>query len=84
MERGREEHGWSWADVWDQKQSIPQTRLRFQKEMIGLEAWSKSVEWDDEVEGGKRKEDKEKEKMRGAGWRNGDLSGGKRKASERG
>jgi len=70
--------------VWDQKQSIPQTRLRFQKEMIRLETWSRSVEWEDEVEGGKRREDKEKEKMRGAGWRNGDLSGGKRKVSERG
>lgn len=31
------------------KQSIPQTRVRFQKEMIGLEGGS--VEWKDEGEG---------------------------------
>ena len=37
------------------KKSIPQTRLRLQKIMIGLEAESGEEEWENETEGGGEK-----------------------------
>ena len=35
---------------------MPQTRLRFQREMVGLEADGSGEEWEDEGEGGVKEE----------------------------
>lgn len=48
-----------WADLrCGEKQSLPQTRLRFQKEMIGLDGRSGSEEWEDERESDGRRGEK--------------------------
>ncbi|CAF9924483.1 MAG: hypothetical protein ALECFALPRED_002776 [Alectoria fallacina] len=59
----------SWHSHMYGEKSIPQTRLRFEKTMIGLEVESGEEEWEDEREGddkGKERErkDEKQKKMR--------------------
>ena len=51
-----------WLIGTDGNKSIPQTRLRLQKMMIGLETESGDVEWENEREGDERGKEWMKEK----------------------
>ena len=60
------------------KKSIPQTRLRFQRMMVGIPDSASSDEWEDEKYGGEKK----KAKKKGAEEEDKDASGaGKRPSS---